>query len=251
MSQNVGMSDEDRTFCQQCAMKGNRIAERINRAGKHNVITEAAFLLHGRIVESCNSLEILVDKAPHNFSFDAAMILRGMYDAMLQCLYILADPDERENRARLFLDFFWVEQRRITELMDNNPSFVAQHVRTSPKRPSHEPQLQQKFDLVRTRYLNRKGTCRRTWYTGGLRKLARAVGYEHEYEILQQYLSAYVHSSAFALKWGGSGLTAAQLITNAWMLSLRTLGPIADVAGVALTDEETEAIRGGSESIVG
>ena len=81
--------------------------------------------------------------------------------------------------------------------------------------------------------------------------MSRAVGYEQEYEILQQYLSAHVHSSAFALKWGGSGLTSAQLITDAWLLSLRTLGRIADVAGVPLSQNEAEMIRQASESIVG
>lgn len=46
---------------------------------------------------------------------------------------------------------------------------------------------------------NSKGKLRDHWYEGNLRDLAKGVGFEDEYVLLQKHLSGVVRSSAYAL----------------------------------------------------
>ena len=186
---------------------------------------------------------MLLAKARHDVNPDGATILRSMYDAMLQAVYILKDPAKREERAALFMDFFWIEQERLIRLLDKNPTILAQQVSSSPLRSQHEETLKENLARIRKKYLASDGKIRRNWYSGNLCYLASEVDLEHEYKLVQRVLSLMVHSSPFALRGGGPVIAGTHLVTDAWLLGLRVLGYIAEAAGVKLDKDEQEAIE--------
>ena len=81
------MSDDEILEAQRRIANG--IVTKINAVPKPCEVTEAIELLLTRIVGAGTSLIALRKDAPHDFAFDGAMILRGIYDAMLQALFIL------------------------------------------------------------------------------------------------------------------------------------------------------------------
>lgn len=234
------MHDDDRILDNFAAI-ANGIAARTNAVQKPGPVTDAVELLLRRLVHAGNSLRVLYDRARDDFPFDGAMILRGIYDTMLQSLYILADPSRRESRARLYLDFYWVERHTEIELFDQNPTVLARKLKTSAKRAQAEPEIDTEFQRVRSTFLNSRGKLRRAWYAGSLRELAKEVGFESEYEILQRQLSGAVHSSPLALK-DGPRYPARFVLRLAWHFSYRVLGRFADFKGVSLDEHERQVV---------
>lgn len=236
-------SDEDRFFWQQSADYateiGRAISEHVRRGTPTTKVLE---LLKKRIEGALNSLWVLHKHAPHEFGFDGMMVLRGVYDAHLQALYILAKPEESDARATLYLDFRWVERQRMKEMLEKNPTLFARTLLQSPKRAAVEPAIDAEFQRVRPSFLGPKGE-RTNWYPGDLSALARAegVGLESEYRILQRQLSSAVHSSAWSLlapPW----VTGQQILLMAWRLVYRVLGRIAAHHGVPLQSMHQELI---------
>jgi hypothetical protein len=220
----------------------NSIVEKLNAVAKPDVVTEAVELLLRRIVDAGNSLDVLRNSAPHDFAFDGAMILRGIYDAMLQALYILNDPAKREQRAYLYLDYYWIERREAIRRIDKNPTFLAKRIKNSPKRPKAEPEIEERFNQVKCHFLKRKGQLRWTWYEGNLRTLAQEVGFETEYELLQKQLSGAVLSWPMDLK-DGPIFSGFLLLDLAWRFSFRVLGKFAEFKGAILSKDEQEMVR--------
>lgn len=223
------------------ANTANGIVARLNKARQNGPVTEAIELLLGRIVGAGNSLLVLRDKSPHNFIFDGAMVLRGVYDAMLQALYILKDASARNERARLYLDYFWVEKKSTLELLDRNPTQFAKRISQSPRRTNAEPAIESEYQRVLPQFQNKKGKPRDHWYEGNLRDLARSVGLEPEYEILQRQLSGVVHSSSYALR-EGMPMGDFLLLDLVWRFSFRVLGQFAEYAGIALDKVELDLV---------
>ena len=197
-----------------------------------------------RITCGLESLRALHRHAQHDFRTDGMTLLRAIYDAHLQALYILADPGEADERARLFVDYRWIEQRRMQELLEGNSTQLARTLLTSPKRAEGEAAREENDQRLRPKYLTRKGKDVRTnWYPGSLRELAREVGLESEYEILQRDLNGAVHSSPTALLAGASFSGPEHLLLVGWKLMFRVLGRIAQHHGVPLGDEHEEIVR--------
>jgi hypothetical protein len=180
----------------------NNILTKLNAQQTPGAIAVAIEMIARRIVASGNSLAVLRNSAVSDYAFDAASILRNIYDVMLQGLYIMADSAKREERARLYLDFMHVERKRRIELMDTSSTGLAKWISGSPKRPGAEPGINTRFSEVKPKYMTRKGKIRDTWYPGTLRDLAEATGLESEYELMQRLLSGVVHSSPLTLKEG-------------------------------------------------
>lgn len=120
------------------ATAANAIVRRLNAARREGPVTVAIELLLGRIVGAGNSLRVLREHSPHDFVFDGAMILRGIYDAMLQALFILIDASRREDRARQYLDYRWVEKQNAIHLFDRSPTYVGRRVSESPRRAGRD-----------------------------------------------------------------------------------------------------------------
>lgn len=71
---------------------GNSILKRLNAKHVPSPVTRASEMLLCRIIGAGDSLATLRKESPHNYALDGAMILRGIYDAMLQVMYILHRP---------------------------------------------------------------------------------------------------------------------------------------------------------------
>jgi len=171
-------------------------------------------------------------------------LLRAMYDAHLQALYILADPAEAEERAQLFLDYRWIEQRRKQEIIGRNPTRLAQALMQSPMRPMRRAEREANYQKLRLKFLTRSGKKERAnWYPGTLRDLANAIGLESEYEIIQKDLSGSVHSTPSALLAGPSFSEGEHLLLISWKLVFRVLGRIAEHHGVTLNEEHEKIVE--------
>jgi len=201
-----------------------------------------------RIVASGNSLAVLRNNAVPDYEFDAASILRSIYDAMLQGLYIMVDPNRRDGRAQLFLDFRDIERKRRIELLDASGTDLAKRVRNSPKRPNAEREMEKRYMAVKARYLNRKGKERNTWYSGSLRDLAKTVGLESEYELIQRFLSGVVHSSPLTIEEGPC-VTDFLLMDWHWRFAFRILGAYAEYKEVALDQTEKDLIASSGQNV--
>jgi hypothetical protein len=234
------MSDDDILEVQ--ATIANAIVAKINDARRQSPVTETIELLLRRIVGAGNSLRVLREHAPHDFASDGVMILRGIYDAMLQALYVLVDSRRWEERARLYLDFYWVEKEKAIHLFDNSQTYLGGRISKSLRRGSVEPAIEQEIQRVRPMFENAKGKIREHWYEGNLRDLANAVGFEAEYELFQKHSSGVVHSSAYALR-EGMPIRDFLLMDLAWRFSFRVLGKFAEFADVTLNVDERELIR--------
>ncbi|NQU21375.1 MAG: hypothetical protein HQ567_08840 [Candidatus Nealsonbacteria bacterium] len=232
---------DDEQILEFQANTANGIVCRLNASRRDTAVTRAIELLLGRIVGAGNSLRVLHNHAPHEFDFDGAMILRGIYDAMLQALFILHDPAKRDERAQDYLDFYWVEKEKTIGLFDGNRTYLSRRISQSARRPSAEPAIKQEIQRVRPRFENSNGRLRNHWYKGSLRELAGAVGFEAEYEILQQQLSGAVHASAYTLQ-DGSYYRGFLLLDFAWRLSFRVLGSAAEYVGIELDEAERELV---------
>lgn len=242
--------DEDSLFWRGATRVAEGILGQLRTAGKRGAVSDAVELLLNRMIEDINSLWVLRLHSAHEYGFSGAVILRAMYDTHLQALYILRDPRQSETRARLYLDFEWVERDNLRRMIDKNPTAVAGKLRVSPRRQLAEPHLDEQFNRIKANYVDKRGRrCRDTWYEGRLRSLAKAVRLESEYELLQRELSGVVHSSAFAMRYGPV-ISARHLLTMAWDLVFRVLGRVAELHEIELTDEQREVIEGSYASMV-
>jgi hypothetical protein len=239
---DVTMADD---FNEVSAEYANRALEALQTQGRRGVVTEALTPLLNRMMRSVESLAFLFTNNPNEAAYDGAMILRGIYDAHLQALHILKDP---EARARLYLDFQWVESHKLREVLASNPSSLAKFVMSSPKRATAEPHVQARFEAVKANYAAKGGSLRNNWYRGTLADLARDVGYEPEYFMFSRLVNGVVHSSAFALK-SKPQLGGGTLITMAWTLVHRAMGKVVEYENVALAPEVLENLRFGYENL--
>jgi hypothetical protein len=239
------MTDEDE-YNELCASYANEMLDALQQQGKKGTVTEALTPLINRAMRSVESLTFLFNRNPNDAAYDGAMILRGIYDAHLQALYILKDP---ESRARLYLDFYWVEWDKLRGILLTDPSSMAKQLMSSPRRAASEVYEQARFDAVKQKYLKRPaGTaCRNTWYEGTLAELAKAVGYEAEYSMFSLQINGVVHSSVFSLK-SHPTLGGRTLIYLAWTLVHRTLVKTAEHELITLTPELKEAMAHSNES---
>lgn len=236
--------EEDRWFWQQNVNYATEIGRAIHEHVREaSPVTRALEPFKNRISSGLESLRALHRHAQHDFRADGMTILRAMYDAQLQVLYILADPADADERAQLFLDFRWIEQRRMQELLEGNPTQLAQTLLKSPRRAEGEAAREENFQRLRPNYLTRKGKLRADWYPGTLRELAKTVGLESEYEILQRTLSGAVHSTPTALLAGLTFSDPEHLLLIGWRITFRVLGRIAQHHGAPLEPEHEEVVR--------
>lgn len=239
------LSDTDILRRQQAVAK--RIADKLNTVKLPCSVATAMDMLARRIVASGDSLNVLRNNAVPGYVFDAASILRSVYDAMLQGLYIMADPNKRDERAQLFLDFRDIERKRRIGLMDANRTALAKRVSNSPKRPNAEPEIEKRFMAVKPRYLSKKGKVRDTWYSGSLRGLAKAAGLESEYELIQRFLSGVVHSSPLTIQEGP--FVSDYLLDWYWQFTFRMLGAYAEYKKIVLDQTENRLIDSARQNI--
>ena len=201
---------------------------KLSAATKH--VNICLTTIQHRVLSAIQTLYLLHD-AEHDYSFDAAAILRGLYDVHLQGLYILQDP---VNRAQDFVDFLWVQTKETVNFIEKSDSLLAETLRRNPLYSVGAPMVDSHYARVRAKFLTNKGDrCRSNWYRGTLADLARAVGYSTEYEFMQPKLSGSVHSTPYAMIHG-AGLPKSGFLNFGWMFLFRVLGGIAEHLNVEL-----------------
>jgi len=243
--------EEDRTFWKlnvaYATDIGRAVHEHVRTA---TPTTRALEPFKNRISGALDSLTALDRFAKNDWRADGMTLLRAMYDAHLQALYILADPTKADERAQLFLDFRWIEQRRMQKIIERNPTRLARKLMQSPKRLEGEAEREANYQRLRPKFATKDGKKDRgDWYPGTLRDLARAVGLESEYEILQKDLSGAVHSTPTALLGGASFSKSEHLLLLGWKLMFRVLGRIAEHHGVPVGKDHEEIVRDAMSNI--
>jgi hypothetical protein len=234
------MTDDD--YVAFYASINNDLVKKLQEGRRESSVTTAIELLLGRLVCAGQSIEVLRKHAAHEYAFDGAMILRGMYDTMLQALYILSDSAQQESRAKQYIDYYWAEKQKMIGVFDQSPTYAGQRVSISPRRKNIEPKIQREFQRVRPTFETSKGKLRNRWHEGNLAKLAEDVGYLSEYNILQRKLSAAVHSSSFALREPNFFYENVPMMLFAWIFIFRVLGKFAIYKGITLEKHESDLI---------
>ncbi len=242
--------DEDRFLWQQNVLYATEIAAAIHHhAREASPVPRALEPFKNRIHSGLESLRALHGHAQHDFRVDGMTILRAMYDAHLQALFILADPLQADDRARLFIEYRWIEQRRMQKLLERSPTQFARTLLQSPRQAAGEAAREENFQRLRPNYLTRKGELRADWYPGTLRELAEAVALASEYEILQRILSGAVHSTPTALLAGLTFSNSEHLLLIAWRIMFRVLGRIAQHHRVPLAAQHVELVRAAMKNL--
>jgi hypothetical protein len=147
-----------------------------------------------RTLGLANAVWVLRSTKPDGCTYEASVLLRVMYDACLQAMYIMHDEHDRAARARLYLDFYWVEKKKRIRDIDSIESPMADGVRQSPRRPQAESEINRRFDEVEANYRIKSGH-RKNWYPGHLGGLAEHVGLLGEYRIVVKQLHGITHVS--------------------------------------------------------
>jgi len=241
------MSDDQILECEGAVANG--IVTKLNAVQKPGPVAVAIEMIARRVVASGNSLGVLRSCSSHDYMFDAASILRNIYDVMLQGLYIMQDSTKQEERAQLYLDFMHVERKQRIQLMDSSGTDLAKRISGSPKRPSAEPVIEEQFKDVRAKYTGKTGKVRNTWYPGNLCSLATATGLKAEYELMQKFLSGVVHSSPLTLR-EGPFVPDFLLIDWHWQFEFRILGAYAEYKGVMLDETEKDLIDSARRNVL-
>lgn len=205
-----------------------------------------------RCAGSWKSINTLVSSAPTSVEADAigndcAAILRCMFDACIQAAYLFIDPKEREDRARLYLDYEHVERFLLsTEIASrNNP--LSKSIAASPLRPEGEKRNRKEFDRVKAKYLVKKSTrpdhVRNTWYRGDLRTLAKTIGKEQEdeYIVFVKRSHGSIHSSRMAVSKGPS-ITGKNFCYFASLLACRVARMVVENDSLSVTSSSAEMI---------
>jgi hypothetical protein len=241
MSQNKEQEEE---YWENTSRVANEITKKINTAQHDHakVVVGGVMQLMNRIVSSGSSLWILYKNAPHNFDFDGAAILRALYEAHLYALYILNDPKKMQYRAELYRDYYWVEKHQLIRLIDKNQTETARQLAQSPQRGVEEPKIDSEFKRVEHKYPGKN------WYPGTLRDVAKDVGYEPEYELLQKHLSGAVHSSPLRMIHDPV-FKGFNLVFCAIEFSFRVMGRIAKLLNVTLSTEQAFRIESSCPNI--
>jgi uncharacterized protein DUF5677 len=233
---NQAQLEEYDDFNTGAADTANGILEALQKHGRIGEITRGLIpFLMNRILRSIESLTFLFRRNPNQAEMNGASILRTIYDTHLQVLYILKDP---EPRAKLYLDFLYVEARKMRQVVNSHPAQFFKML--ADRNAKHEATNEAAFRRVEAGYRKSSNSYRQNWYVGTLADVAKDGDYEAEYRVISVVLNPIVHSSA-------SGLMTPQhkgrnLITTAWDLLFRCLGKTAECEGI-LSKRDPETVE--------
>jgi hypothetical protein len=132
-------------------------------------------------------------------ALDGGALLRCMYDAFLQFMFMTQQESELEFRSRLYIEFEHIERYRSIERLRDSSGVVAKKLFNSPNRPEGEARAKAAYNAVRANYPNKLN-----WYGkfGSLRKLAVIAGYTEEFDIIMDSLHGCAHAGPMASVFG-------------------------------------------------
>ncbi|MBA4104463.1 MAG: hypothetical protein C0485_01805 [Pirellula sp.] len=224
---------------------GNELVSRINVASKRDDVVEAIQALMSRIVQSGNSLQCLYEANTHDWTWDGAVILRVIYDAMIQGLFIL--ERDSDYRARRFLDFAVIEHRRAVQVIDAGETDMTRHLAASPNRAIAEANYKAEFDRLCKLYgINPDKKLPREWFKQSepLPFQAEAIGYKSEYDFIYPQLCGATHSSYSAIRRGGRFPFSPELLVHFnQMFAYRLLSKLAEYMEVPSNEVQSGMVK--------
>ncbi len=129
------------------------------------------------------------------------VLLRCIYDAQIQLMYILESSEMSEKRAVQYLKYGAIENYKFLELIEESECALAKRISSIPKRDETKQLMVSQYNQCKnSEFWNKWGRDR--WYKGTLFDLARIVGREEEYTWYVRFSSGAVHASPFATSQG-------------------------------------------------
>lgn len=156
----MSMDREKRIICDYQAEVCDYVRQEAESCAGNDVVARISSLLYQRIGQGYRSARTLREFAHHDWSVDGEIILRTLYDATLQLLWLLAVPDERAFRAKLYLDFLEIEKHQMLHQVDSSGTDLGAAIAKSPRRPAGEKQRQERLRTVGEPYLDKRGRKR-------------------------------------------------------------------------------------------
>lgn len=255
----MSMDADEKFICDCQAEVCDYVRREAGRCAGDGGVAGAWALLNERIGEGYLSARMLREFARHDWAVDGVIILRTLYDATMQLLWLLADPDDRPNRAKMYHDFLEIETHRMFHRVVSSGTEMGAAIAKSPRLPAGEKQRQERLRTVGETYLSNKGRklfnergdsylteptaeYRKHWYPfSNLAKLAAKLRYDSEYRLFQQDLSASVHASPWSLI-NGPTIKPEFVLTWALTLGLRAAGAVAETYSIPLNKDQAEMI---------
>ena len=237
----INLSNEELIVINKQLELANQIVTKISHKDPHTPASDALRVFHKRLTSSLDTLQLICGYSKHNYHYDAVMILRGMYDAMLQAMYIISVPSEVSKRAELYHDYIWIEKHSLLGRFDKSTTRFANLIKNSPMRATNEKTIIEQFNRVKTKYLCKNGRVRSNWYPGKLDIIAKDVGLSDEYELMQHTLSKVVHSTPFGVK-GNSIIKGPSALTMGFHFVFRCLGAIGKYQNIEFSQDESDVI---------
>jgi hypothetical protein len=230
---------------------GNSVISRINESGKGDLVTNATTKIYGRIVAGGNSLLILDDHATtYDWMIDGATILRAIYDAMFQSLFILNDRNESISLAQKFFDYRIIERKKLIKVFDKGNSALARCLAASERRAQVEPQIEAEYKRVCKLYGYTEGKFPPNWYSPlQLKDIALTTAYSGEFEVFHTQLNMAVHCSPEALE-GYFPIARKQLIPLYWKFAFRVLDKLVEYYDITLTAVERALLDTSRSSVL-
>ena len=123
---------------------------------------------------------------------NAAILVRSLFNLVVNTAWIWLFPEKRARRAEMFMDYFYVEQRRTAEIFEWTPDKPggASVIRAADV---YTQQIYEHAERVTLKhgYSKRPGE----WSKRSLRAMSQEVGMEPHYEFIYQLLSASEHTT--------------------------------------------------------
>jgi len=113
-----------------------KLASRLNleaHSKKAGNVSEALYALLTRVINTHLSIHILRGYTSTDvFVVDAAVLLRCMFDAYFQAEYIYKDEDKREERAKLYVEYYHVERYNLANKFIKHNNEFSKMMNASP-----------------------------------------------------------------------------------------------------------------------
>jgi hypothetical protein len=208
----------------------------------------ALFALLVRNANSWRSINVLVQSCVSEEMFssialDCGAIIRCMYDALLQGLFIVQDPMRMEERGKLYLEYSHVERYRQSTSLVDQPNSLSQTLSQSKLRAAGEACILAKYKRVESAYRDEgKKRPRNHWYAGNLYQLAEMTGRKDEYQWLINRFHGCVHSGPYAV-FNGPGLPGRMTPYIAMSTAAQSAKLFTEHGEVALSSESTELLN--------
>jgi len=185
------------------------------------------------------------------FAEDAAILVRSIFEMVVNLLYISKDP---QNRALLFVEFDYIERQKRLDRLSKSPDDPWGQALLKSVDPATIETLVSEYNRVRARYP-------KDWLWSGesTKKMASDVGLAFHYDWIYWVLSDLAHTSPRAVKeyisGGRDGLTVGvesteKDIDRVWFTACRYFLILVDKKNEALGLGFDDSIRTLTDTLV-